>query len=44
MFENDKAVLPGIGKGIIITTHGYCFSLIREKENVYVFDPHSTAG
>ena len=41
MFEKHKDVLPGIGNGLIFTTHGYCFSLIWAKQKIYLFDPHS---
>ena len=41
MFEKHKNVLPGIGNGLIFTTHGYRFSLIWAKQNINLFDPHS---
>ena len=37
MFEKHTDVLPDIGNGLTFTTHGYCFSLIWAKQNVYFF-------
>ena len=39
LFDNHEDVLPG--NGLIFTTHGYCFSLIWAKQNIYLFDSHS---